>query len=365
MRRTSGDSKEDLLHPFRLQPDVVRRGRFAAARGSGAEAPTASESAATIASSSSGSTRTPDSGVTNSGGPPTADATTERADAIASSVARPNGSERLGWQTTSEAAIHVGTSSWATRPDEADAGPSRERSAERPAADEGERALATPLERAREPQDVLALGEAAEAEEVRSLAAPAELVASRLGVPRREALEVDAAVDDLGLAVGLGHLRARGGRGASARRRSRRRPAARRSRVAARTPGIAPMFATSWPWAVTTSGARVASAAARPAGTRKCAYATSGWNRRATRRASRTSATWRLRPPAGVDDRALDLVSARRGARARGSRRRLRGPDPPAPGTSGRRAGCAGRYPRVTWRIPRHISSVVPSPQRT
>ena len=24
-----------------------------------------------------------------------------------------------------------------------------------------------------------------------------------------------------------------------------------------------------------------------------------------------------------------------------------------------------GAYPRVTWRMPRHISSVVPSPQRT
>ncbi len=49
--------------------------------------------------------------------------------------------------------------------------------------------------------------------------------------------------------------------------------AARRTtkRVAAATPGIAPTLRTSRPWAVTTSGARPASAAISPEGTRKCA----------------------------------------------------------------------------------------------
>ena len=43
------------------------------------------------------------------------------------------------------------------------------------------------------------------------------------------------------------------------------------TRVAAATPGIAPMLRTSRPCAVTTSGARVPTAAMKPVGTRKCA----------------------------------------------------------------------------------------------
>ncbi len=56
----------------------------------------ASSSAAPSASSSCGSTRTPASGGTNSGGPPTRVATTDRPEASPSSVASPNGSARLG-----------------------------------------------------------------------------------------------------------------------------------------------------------------------------------------------------------------------------------------------------------------------------
>ena len=56
----------------------------------------AASRAAAIATSSYGSTSTPASGVTNSGGPPTAVATTERPEASPSSVASPNGSTRLG-----------------------------------------------------------------------------------------------------------------------------------------------------------------------------------------------------------------------------------------------------------------------------
>ena len=48
---------------------------------------------------------------TNSGGPPTLVATTDRPEARPSSVARPNGSARLGWQTTSAAAIQAATRS--------------------------------------------------------------------------------------------------------------------------------------------------------------------------------------------------------------------------------------------------------------
>ena len=84
-------------------------------------------------------------------------ATTERADAIASSVARPNGSTRLGWQTTSDAAIQAGTSSWPTRPTTWIPLSPLERSSQRAVADERQRALPAPLERTREPEDVLAL----------------------------------------------------------------------------------------------------------------------------------------------------------------------------------------------------------------
>ena len=49
---------------------------------------------------------------TNSGGPPTAVATTERPQASASSVTSPNGSARLGWQTTSAAFSQRGIWSW-------------------------------------------------------------------------------------------------------------------------------------------------------------------------------------------------------------------------------------------------------------
>ncbi len=90
-------------------------------------------------------------------------------------------------------------------PDEADAVPSFECGPERSVADEGQGALAAVLEGAREAEDVLALGEAAEAEERRAVAAPAEVAAGLLAVSRREALEVDAAVDDLGLAARVRH----------------------------------------------------------------------------------------------------------------------------------------------------------------
>jgi hypothetical protein len=71
-------------------------------------------------------------------------------------------------------------------------------------------------------------------------------------------------------------------------------------RVAACTPGMRPRFATSWPWAITTSGApaaRAASAPAAPEGKRKWAKTTSGRNRFAAARDSRTSRTYFEREP--------------------------------------------------------------------
>ena len=69
--------------------------------------------------------------------------------------------------------------------------------AQRPVADERQRAAAEPRERVGEPDDVLALGERADVDE-------RGLLELRRSVDRGEALEVDARVDDLGLAARLG-----------------------------------------------------------------------------------------------------------------------------------------------------------------
>ncbi len=61
------------------------------------------------------------------------------------------------------------------------------------------------LERACEAQDVLALRQAPQAEERRTVGHPADLRPRSLRVSRRETHEVDAAVHDLGLAVSLRH----------------------------------------------------------------------------------------------------------------------------------------------------------------
>ena len=89
--------------------------------------------------------------------------------------------------------------------------------------------------------------------------------------------------------------------------------AARRAtkRVAAPIPGSQPTLRTSRPCAVTTSGARPASAPISPVGTRKCAYTTSGLNRREAARVARVSLRYlTLPPPASIENRALDLVAA-------------------------------------------------------
>ena len=82
---------------------ALRAARFGRGSCAAASSPERTES------SSVGSTRTPAPGGTNSGGPPTLVATTDRPDARPSSVESPNGSTRLGWQTTSAAAIHAAT----------------------------------------------------------------------------------------------------------------------------------------------------------------------------------------------------------------------------------------------------------------
>ena len=79
--------------------------------------------------------------------------------------------------------------------------PALEPAAERPVARERERARAEPAERAREPDDVLALDQAADAKEGGALARG---IAFR---PELEALEIDATVDHLDLPARVGDLR--------------------------------------------------------------------------------------------------------------------------------------------------------------
>ena len=87
---------EQRFDPLDLPVEVVLSAAAARAARFGRGRAAAASSAAAIATSSYGSTSTPASGVTNSGGPPTAVATTERPEASPSSVASPNGSTRLG-----------------------------------------------------------------------------------------------------------------------------------------------------------------------------------------------------------------------------------------------------------------------------
>ena len=107
---------------------------------------------------------------TNSGWPPTVVPTTGRADASASSAAWPNGSTSDGWQRTSAAATKPGITVVRDRAGQLDAGAALELSAQRPDADERQRPLAEPLERAREPDDVLPLRQRADADEPRAVA---------------------------------------------------------------------------------------------------------------------------------------------------------------------------------------------------
>ena len=171
---------------------------------------------------------------------------------------------------------------------------------------------------------------------------PSSARASRL-IARREALEVDAAVDDLGLSGGLrdgllelsaqplGHRDDRGGAPDDVPRRG------------ADPAELAPMFATSWPWAVTTSGAREASAADEPGRDEEVRVddvRPDSPGAAAPHRGSRRA----CRPLLRRGDRPRRARSRDRatGARARGRRRTPRDPGPPGPGTSARRGGSAG-----------------------
>ena len=138
--------------------------------------------------------------MTNSGGPPIRVATTERPHAIASRIDCPNGSISAGPHTTSaggEPRRHVRVRDAA---DDANARAAFETRAQRAVADERERAATELRERVREAHDVLALGQRSDMHERRRVERR-----RRLDIGR-EALEVDARVDDLDLAARGGQL---------------------------------------------------------------------------------------------------------------------------------------------------------------
>ena len=192
--------------------------------------------------------------------------------------------------------------------------PSRPSSAPRsgPSPTKASRPRAEALERVGEPDDVLALDQRADADEGGALAVPAELAPGVGGVAGRERLEVDPAVGDL-------ELRPRRRDPAASRSASQREFAITRGGAADHRagrgghPGIRPRLATSWPWAMTTSGARAASdaaAPAAPAGKRMCAKTTSGRRRRAAATESRVRPrVLGPRAAAAVDRDHLDLVA--------------------------------------------------------
>ena len=188
------------------------------------------------------------------GGPPMRVATTGRSEASASRTTWPNGSIRLGWQTTSLAAIQV-------RDRRARRGrASRTRSRPSSCARSGPSPTKTRLpsssvgECVGEPNDVLALVERAR-RRGRTAPRPPSPSSARSGAASRWRKR------------GRGRRRSRSRRpcprasgssprapGAGSRkRRSRRRRGGRRPRSRSPTPGIAPTLRTSRPWAVRTS----------------------------------------------------------------------------------------------------------------
>ena len=184
--------------PARLTSCAAAASR-AAGFGTGSDA--ASSSARVSSATSSGSTSTPASGGTNSGGPPIA----RRDDVPAARERLRAAPGRTARAATARRRRRPRRASPARRREELGRRLARPRAAleaaaQRPVADEGERAAAERRERIGEADDVLALGERADADERRPRAAPRRAAASANRV------EVDARVDDLGLAARLRQL---------------------------------------------------------------------------------------------------------------------------------------------------------------
>ena len=269
----SSGSLENRLHPRRLQPDVVRLGGRPGGRvrrrerGGGSRAPADDRSSSLGIDEDAGlrSARTR-AARRRASRRPSARSPSPRASP--GRTARP----ALGWQTTSAAATQrgdlrrAGPGRRGGRP----AGPRGRRGAGRRrrtracrgrAARRRARARMTFLRSSRVPTQTNAGP---------SPSQPSSLARGAGSAPRKRSRSTPESTTSV-LPRASGTLRLELARAGSRRRRPR--AAARRTtaRVAAATPGIEPTLRTSRPCAVTTSGARVASPAIRPVGTRKCA----------------------------------------------------------------------------------------------
>ena len=241
-----------------------------------------------------------------------------------------------------------------------------ERRPERSVAHERELALVTALEDAREPQHVLALAQRAGAEERGALRPPAESRTRGLGVRGVEALHVDPAVDHGRLVGGRGHRlhepvaqpRRHGHDGRGAFDGDLRRPPHGRSR-----PRVLDVLAVRGQHDRRPPGER------RPHA-RRCQEVRIHDVGPEPPRGGRDvaqQAEMAQSAAAAVDHRPLQLVAAsdelalerrHEGAEVRRRRARIHLRDEEDAHAAGAAQG------RVTWTMPRHISSVVPSPQR-
>ena len=216
--------------------------------------------------------------MTNSGGPPTLVATTLRSIAMPSRVACLKGSIRDGWQSTSPAAIQAGTCACGMRPVTRTLG--RSTSSPRSGPSPTNASRPRPKRWNASASRTVFLRSISEPTQTKAGPSPSQFNARRAGAAGR-GLKVSrstpqSATSSFAAAAGI----------LSARRVSSQRELAISAlawetipRVAVSTPLIRPRLATSWPWAMTTNGAREtsdANAPAAPAGKRKCANMTSG-----------------------------------------------------------------------------------------
>jgi hypothetical protein len=238
--------------------------------------------------------------------------------------------------------------------------------AQRSVTDERQRSLAACFEGPGEPKDVLAFGQPAEAEEPGAAPVPSDLAAGVLGVARRESLEVDTAIDHVRLRRSFGQCVHESSPKPVRHRDDVRRPA---DHEAGGSPHAGDRADVRHVLSVRGDDERSARRERRGQSRGNEEVRVGDVGSKAARRpagiphepdVARASCS----PP--VDDRPLDLVAPREelvlevrdeNSEIRVVRPRVHLGDEQNPQRF--------RYPRVTWRIPRHISSVVPSPQRT
>ena len=214
-------SKQKLLHPLRLPPDVVRLGGAAARRGSGAAAAPPRRARRRARRRRAGRRgRRPPAARTRAG--------RRRASRRPSGPTRAPRASRARTARRGSAGRRRPRRRSTPRRDRGrrarEVDPGRPSSAGRSGPSPTKASAPSPRRskaRAR-PQHVLALAQRADAEEAGSRRRPADLGAGRRDVAQREPLEVDAAVDHRALRPAPPAPPRRGGRGASARPRRRR-----------------------------------------------------------------------------------------------------------------------------------------------